>query len=106
MNSQSTQIGYILEEESALSLAELCWSCHTPAETIIKLVNHGVIAPVKGNTSRQWLFHRSALIRADKALRLRQDLGINLAGVALALDLLDKIDTLQSQLSQHVQHSI
>ena len=100
MNAKKVSIvsGYILEEESSLTLAELCWTCHTPAETIIRMVDHGVITPVEGNNTRQWLFPRSALIRADKALRLKHDLGINLAGTALALELLDEINTLRQQL--------
>jgi len=92
--------GYILEEEPALTLAELCRTCQAPAEIIISLIDHGVITPIEGETSRQWRFHRSTLIRADKALRLKHDLGINLAGTALALELLDEIDELRKKLSQ------
>ena len=108
MNAKKVTIvsGYILEEESALTLAELCWKCQTSAETIIRLIDHGVIAPIEGASSRQWRFHRSALVRADKALRLKHDLGVNLAGVALALDLLDRIESLQSKLNQHVNKAV
>ena len=102
MNQEKLKIvsGYILEEESALTLAELCWTCQAPAETMIRLIDHGVITPFEGSTSRQWRFHRSSLIRADKALRLKRDLGINLAGTALALELLDEIDQLRTQMNQ------
>ena len=108
MNKEKMGIvtGYILEEESALTLAELCWTCQAPAETIIRLIDHGVITPIEGASSRQWRFHRSALVRTDKALRLKHDLGVNLAGVALALDLLDRIESLQSTLNQHVNKAI
>ena len=103
MNAKKVSIvsGYILEEESALTLAELCWTCQTPAETIIRMVGHGVIAPIEGNSSRHWRFHRGDLIRADKALRLKRDLGINLAGTALALELLDEIDALKAKLNHN-----
>lgn len=102
MNAKKVSIvsGYILEEESALTLAELCWTCQAPAETIIRLIDHGVISPSQGSTSHQWRFHRSTLIRADKALRLKRDLGVNLAGTALALELLDEIDGLRQKLNQ------
>ena len=102
MNAKKISIvsGYILEEESALTLAELCWTCQAPAETIIRLIEHGVISPSEGSTSRQWRFHRSTLIRADKALRLKRDLGVNLAGTALALELLDEIAVLRQKLNQ------
>ncbi len=112
MNSKKVSIvsGYILEEESVLTLAEFCQTFKAPAETIIRMVDYGVITPIEknkdeestagGNTSRHWSFHRSALIRADKALRLKYDLGINLAGAALALDLLDEIQNLRTKLNQ------
>ncbi len=107
MNAQklNSLSGYILEEEAAMTLAELCGMCQTPAETIIKMVNNGVISPLESTTKAErksihWRFHRSAYIRADKALRLKQDLGVNLAGAALALELLDEIAELRARLNQ------
>lgn len=91
--------GCILEDEGALTLAELCRTCHTTAETMTRMIDHGVIAPEGGSTSQQWRFHRSTLVRADKALRLRRDLGVNMAGAALALELLDELEQLQRKLS-------
>lgn len=92
--------GYILEESPQLSLGELCDHCHIQADAMIKLVDHGIIFPCNGETAResQWLFESHSLMRAHKALRLQQDLGINLAGIALALELMDEIDTLRTVL--------
>ncbi len=92
--------GSILEEEPTLNLSELCQCCQTHAESIIRLVDQGIISPLEGESSRQWRFQQSAQIRAHKALRLKQDLGINLSGVALSLELLDEIDRLQKELKQ------
>ena len=91
--------GCILEEETDLTLVELCKNCQAPAETIIRLVDYGVIMPTEGADSRYWRFHRSALIRADKAIRLKRDLGINSAGIAMVLDLLDEVQDLRRQLT-------
>ena len=99
MKNKSTVSGYILEEEASLTLAELCIACQAPAELMIRMIDYGVITPQEGNTSRKWRFHRSTLIRADKALRLKRDLGVNLAGTALALELLDEIDVLRQKLN-------
>ncbi len=101
MNTKNIKVlsGKILEEESLLTLVEICQNCHAPAETIIRLMEHGVISPAKGTTSSKWRFHQSTLIRADKALRLKRDLGINMAGVALVLELLDEIDLLRKKLN-------
>ena len=93
-------VGSILEEGPMLNLAELCQCCQTPAEFIISLVDQGVIEPAKGTSSRHWQFYQSAQIRTHKAIRLRQDLGINLSGVALSLDLLDEIESLKRELNQ------
>lgn len=100
MNSQLSEVinGKILEEEASLSLIEVCQNCHVPAETIIRLIEHGIISPSQGTKIKQWRFHQSTLIRVDKALRLKRDLGINASGVALALELLDEIDSLKQQL--------
>ncbi len=102
MNTKVINIvsGSILEEEPTLNLAELCQCCQTHAEFIIRLVDQGVISPIEGESTRQWQFHQSAQIRTHKALRLRQDLGINLSGVALSLELLDEIDNLKKELNQ------
>ena len=49
-----------------------------------------------GNFERR--FHGDSLARMRLATRLMQDLEINTAGVALALDLLDRIAELESRL--------
>ncbi|MFW2372200.1 MAG: chaperone modulator CbpM, partial [Gammaproteobacteria bacterium] len=72
------------------------------AEWIIELVEIGALEPVAPKPLSyeqiQWRFTASSLQRARKASRLQRDLGVNLAGVALALDLLDEIDALESRL--------
>lgn len=102
MTTQVVKIlsGQILEEESTLTLEELCINCQVPTEKMIKLANQGIITPCKGNTVSQWQFERTTLIRADKALSLHRDLGINLSGVALVLDLLDELSELRTQLNR------
>ncbi len=90
--------GHILEESSPLSLRDLCKNTHMPAELMIRMVEHGIISPIEGTSARQWRFHSQTLVRVDKALRIKQDLGVNLAGTALVLDLLDEIKLLKTAL--------
>jgi chaperone modulatory protein CbpM len=47
------------------------------------------------NESGEWQFSGEALRRARLALRLHRDLEVNLAGVALALQLMAEIDGLR-----------
>lgn len=95
--------GILLDEETQLSLNDLSTACSSSAEWIIELVEEGVLDPVESKIhlqQTQWRFSISSLQRARTALRLQRDLGINTAGIALALDLLDEIEKLESRLSQ------
>lgn len=89
--------GFILEEETELTLDEVCRACAVPADMIIELVNEGVLIP-DGGTPDQWRFTGAHLHRAQVALRLQSDLDVNLAGAALALELLEELDTLRARL--------
>ena len=99
MATQRTDIltGIIIEEETRLSLRELCDACAVHVEFITELVDEGVIEP-SGFDRSHWCFSGINLRRIRTAKRLQQDLGINLAGVALALDLIDEVQQLRSQL--------
>ncbi len=95
-----TEIGIIVEESDKLSLLTLCRYCSLPAESVIKMVDQGMIDPIDPASSySQWQFTSSSLIRVQKALRLQRDLGINLAGAILALELLDEIKHLRQQVT-------
>lgn len=89
--------GFILEEQTELSLADLCRACAAEAARIVELVDEGVLAPA-GGTPETWHFTGIHLQRARVALRLESDLGVNLAGAALALELLDELDSLRARL--------
>ncbi len=96
---QTTLNGLLLDEHTELSLNDLCRACSTSAEWIIELVDEGVLEPVVYQQT-QWRFSANSLQKAQTAMRLQRDLGINLAGIALALDLLDEIETLQRRLNR------
>lgn len=89
--------GIILEEQTQLTLAELCGACAVHAEWVIELVAEGVLDPV-GQEPQHWRFTGLHMRRAGIARRLQRDLDVNLAGIALALQLLDEIEALQAQL--------
>ena len=66
---------------------------------MIGLVEEGVLEPI-GRDRAHWRFSGSSLHRARAAMRLQQDLRINLAGIALALDLIREIDALRERLGR------
>ena len=89
--------GEIFEEEIELSLADLCRTCQLPAERIFELVDEGVIEPL-GREPLRWRFHGASVRRVRCAQRLEYDLGVNAAGAALALDLLEELERLRARL--------
>lgn len=101
MATQRTDImtGIIIEEETRLSLRELCDACAVHVEFITELVDEGVIEPT-GIDKSHWCFSGISLQRIRTAKRLQQDLGVNLAGVALALDLIEELQQLRTQLHE------
>lgn len=91
--------GLILEDQTELSLDDLCRACAAQAERIVELVDEGLLTPA-GTAPGEWRFTGVHLHRARVALRLESDLGVNLAGAALALELLDELDTLRKRVQR------
>ena len=89
--------GSVVEEEVELTTIELVRACRTTEQQVEVWVSEGVLQP-SGDTREAWRFRGDSLARMRLATRLMQDLEINSAGVALALDLLDRIAELESRL--------
>jgi len=89
--------GEVLDECSEITLLQLCRSCSVSAETVEALVEQGVLQPA-GRRGRHWCFAAASIRRVQVAERLQRDLGVNPAGAALALDLLERIERLESAL--------
>jgi len=103
MNAKHPLQGEVLTEDSLLSLEQLCRSCAMPQEHILLLVEEGIIEPQNPDgeaASEHWHFHWRSVSRVRTSARLQQDLGINLAGVGLALELLERIAELERRLQQ------
>lgn len=89
--------GTVLDDAFYFSFSEISQACAIQAETVQALVEEGIIEPA-GDDPQSWRFPGSNLYRAQIALRLQNDLNVNLAGAALALDLLDEIRKLREKL--------
>jgi chaperone modulatory protein CbpM len=96
-NPASPHSVVILDEAEEITLADLTRACRVHAEWVMELIQEGVIEP-RGPGGPQYRFAATTVVRVEKARRLQRDLGVNLPGVALALDLLDRIDALESRL--------
>ncbi|MCG6896152.1 MAG: chaperone modulator CbpM [Thiocapsa sp.] len=91
--------GELLDEDSEITLLELCRTCDVKAETIEALVEQGILEP-SDRPGALWRFRADSIKRTRIVLRLQRDLGVNLAGAALALELLERIEELSARLRQ------
>ena len=89
--------GEVVEESVQLTLVQLCHACDAEPDAVVELVAHGVLDP-QGGDPRDWRFAGVSLRRSRLALRLIRDLDVNVAGAALALELMARIDQLQALL--------
>ncbi len=90
-------VSHTMEDLNDLTLQDLCRACAAQADIIIELVDIGVVTPL-GQTPEVWRFTGLHLQHAKVALRLHRDLGVNFAGAALALQLMEEVDELKAQL--------
>lgn len=90
--------GELISQEVEFTLEDLCRSCLLPREHVVALVEEGVLE-VHGEDTTRWRFRVSSFRRVRTAMRLQSDLGVNLAGAALALELLDRIAELERRIS-------
>ncbi|WP_231756973.1 chaperone modulator CbpM [Microbulbifer elongatus] len=85
----------ILDENSILTLRELCMACDLTAEQVLAMVEHGVIDAQGEGTGLR--FSGICVRRVRRVYRLERDLGVNHAGAALALELLEEIEQLRAR---------
>jgi chaperone modulatory protein CbpM len=95
--TSKTLTGILLDDRAELSLHDLCHACSTSTEWVIELVDEGVLEPI-GHEQAHWRFSGPSLLRARAAMRMQHDLQINLAGIALVLDLMEEIETMRARL--------
>src|SRR5262245_44213926 len=90
-------------QETPLGFEELCEVCHISAHFVHDLVTYEIIHP-QGVHEEEWVFSLQELKRIKTALRLQRDLEVNLAGVAVVLDLLDQLEDLRAQMELMKKH--
>ena len=96
MNERITSV-QVLDDGVELTLVELCRASRAAEEQVRLWVLEGVLTP-RGAAPDEWRFAPTALRRARRARALTHDLEINTPGVALALDLMDEIESLRASL--------
>mgnify|MGYP001787568265 CR=1 FL=1 len=91
--------GQLIEDETVITVDELCRHCVLKVEEVITLVQEGILDPADQaptpDHAETWQFHISSVRRVRTVVHLQRDLGVNLPGAALALELLDRIADLE-----------
>jgi hypothetical protein len=87
-----------LEGEQLYTFEYAALIAETSVTVVTSYVELGVIEPI-GN-----MLHSREIARIAQLQRLRQDLGLNLAGAAMVLDMAQEIAQLRAQLRAHQSH--
>ena len=96
MSSENEHSAILLDENSQLTLRELCIACALTAEQVMALMEEGVIEPHVA--TEPMIFSGVCVRRVRRVVRLERDLGVNHAGAALALELLEEIEQLRARI--------
>lgn len=86
--------GTVFDEDLTLTLREVCEVCGVEEVRVVDMVREGIADPLDPQAGT-WTFSGVAVTRIRTAYRLQEDLHVNLAGAALALDLLEQIERLR-----------
>lgn len=84
---------------SQLSITEVAARCGVHPDLIERFVYLGLIDPVGGDEDRL-LFPIEVVPLVRKIIRLRNHLGINYVGIGLVLELMNRIEKLESKLQE------
>ena len=83
-------------ESTYLNFTEVCLQTGVAEDTVFEIVEQGIIEPI-GTSPDEWLFSPTMLIVTKKAVRLHEDLNVDWAGIALAIELLDEVEQLREK---------
>jgi chaperone modulatory protein CbpM len=97
MNTPQIIIGVLIEETSSMPFEEVCNRYNIPKELLIDMIEHGLFSNPAHDIEHTQLNPKD-LRRIESAFRLHRDLEINLPGVAVALELLEELEYLRTEL--------
>ncbi len=89
----------LVGETDWIAAAELCRLCRLDLEAIVELADLGLVSP-QGGAPEEWQLPAAALPRLAMASRLMRDLGVNVSGAVLAVELLEAQRDLERQIER------
>lgn len=86
-----------------LTVTDICEHCGLTREFVEELVSYDIIKPI-GAEPAKWQFDAEQLYRIKRAVRLQKDLEMNLASMALVLELLEELEFLRERAAVWDKH--
>ena len=86
-----------MDQRVVLRRVDIARACGESEAWVLQLVQASILQPL-ADAGEEPGFAGEALFVARRVQRLQRDLGVNLEGAALALELLQRIDELQARL--------
>ena len=93
----------LLDETVTITFQEVCQQKIISKTMLIELLEHGLLGEIYSSID-DLKFDFQKLQRLQSALRLQHDLGVNPSGAVVILELRDKLNTLQDELSILKRH--
>ena len=91
--------GYRRSNIAYLGLSGVAVRCMVHPGLIHRFVRLGLVDPVDlHDEPEQWRFESQVVAQINKIMRLRNELGVNYSGIGVILDLLERIDFLESRI--------
>jgi chaperone modulatory protein CbpM len=87
----------VLAEGEWLSVTQVCRASQIDVDVVIELAELGLVCP-RGTAPQDWQVSARELVRLRTAARLIRDLGVNVSGAALAVELLEARRDLETRL--------
>jgi len=85
---------------SYVTLSEVAYHCGLHPELIERLVRLGLIDSEERTCAGEALFNAEVIPLVRTILRLRNQLGVNYAGIGVVLELMAQIESLQNQVRE------
>jgi DNA-binding transcriptional MerR regulator len=96
MRTHCYEIVLCRRDRDQLTLEELANTAEIHPDLVERFVAYGLLEPVEW-AGPMLLFDAAAVPRAQIIMRLRRDTGVNLAGIGMILDLLDRLQALERE---------
>ena len=98
----------LIDDDASLTFVEVCQQYNLSESMLRQMSEHGLFPEEVCLRIKATRFDALKLARVHSAARLQQDLGVNVPGVVLALELLDELQQLRQEvriLQRHIQES-